>query len=445
MKKLINGIIKVKKTYSVISEKTNKVLHNYVNNLTKANKGIFKKTDTRQQFIILFVFTTLVLVVTVCIISSAYSKTILDSNEKYINNVVTQYKNEFSHNLSQIDQLVNGLAFNPAVKNYLTIEDNPYQRHVYASELIAYFNYLKSVQTAIKDISVFRLDMGKVTYYDSIRPESLILGFFDQKPFSYCYGVVEYGGEYGGRCYKNLLSGCSVYTKNYATDEMEKIGAIVVSIDPYGISIKLEELEGVKNVKYMVYDEKNNIVIGNIDTNNTEVADIINNAMSNRNKNYLETARYKLNIIEVEGLRGKILTIVDKNLLLRPVKQAILFSSFILLVAITLLILMYYFSSKNIAMPINEVITFLQTMRKDDINKLEKRIPIAGNKDIRLFSLEFNNMLDEINTLTYKLIDKNSRLYEMEITKKQSEIALLRSQINPHFYIILWKQYVQLQ
>jgi methyl-accepting chemotaxis protein len=134
--------------------------------------------------------------------------------------------------------------------------------------------------------------------------------------------------------------------------------------------------------------------------------------------NFLETDRYKLNITEVEGLRGKILTIVDKNLLLKPVKRAILFSSLILLVAITLLILMYYFASRNIAMPINDIITFLQTMRKDDINKLGKRIPVAGNKDIRLFSLEFNNMLDEINTLTYKLIDKNSRLYEMEIAQK---------------------------
>jgi hypothetical protein len=91
--------------------------------------------------------------ISVCIISSAYSKTILDSNEKYINNVVTQYKNEFSHNLSQIDQLVNGLAFNPAVKNYLTIEDDPYKRHVYASELVTYFHYLKSIRTCDKGYS----------------------------------------------------------------------------------------------------------------------------------------------------------------------------------------------------------------------------------------------------------------------------------------------------
>ncbi len=433
MIRLTNGIVIIKKIYSIIYEKANKILHNCMSSLTRIHKGIFKKTDTKQQFIILFVFSTAVLALSVCIISSAYSKTILDSNEKYINNVVTQYKNEFSHNLSQIDQLVNGLAFNPAVKNYLTIEDDPYKRHVYASELVTYFHYLKSIRTAIKDIAVFRLDEGKVTYYDSIRPETLILENFDQKPYSYCYGVIEYGGGYGGRRYKNLLSGCSAYTKNYETNEMEKIGTIVVSIDPYELSIKLEELKGVESVKYMVYDQNDNTVIGNIDTNNTEVADIISSAKSNCNINYLETDRYKLKSTEVEGLRGKILTIVDKNLLLKPVKRAILFSSIILLIAITLLILMYYFASRNIAMPINDIITFLQNMRKDNINKLGKRIPVAGNKDIRLFSLEFNNMLDEINTLTYKLIDKNSRLYEMEIAKKQSEIALLRSQINPHF------------
>ncbi|HOJ09411.1 MAG TPA: histidine kinase [Clostridiales bacterium] len=439
MAKLINdaiNAINIKKTSSRIYSKIKKVISNCVNNVSsiaKESTGIFKKTDTRQQFIILFAFSTIVLVATVCIISSAYSNTILGSNEKYINNVVTQYKNEFTHNLSEIDQLVNGLAYNPAVKNYLTIKDNPYQRHVYASELITYFYYLKSVKVAIKDMTVFRLDAGKVTYYDSIRPESLIVDLFDQKPHSYCYGVVEYGGEHGGRHYRNLLSGCSVYNKNYLTDEVEKIGTIVVSIDPYGLSIKLEELEGVESVKYMVYDEKNNIVIGNIDTNNAEIADIINKAENNHNANHFETKRYKLNIVEVEGLRGRILTIVDKNLLLGPVKQAVFFSGLILFIAIILLVLMYYLAAGNIVMPINDIIVFLQTMRKEDISKLDKRIPIVGNKDIRLFSLEFNNALDEINALTYKLIDKNSRLYEMEITKKQSEIALLRSQINPHF------------
>jgi hypothetical protein len=166
--------------------------------LFKKTESLFKKTDTKQQFIILFVFSTLVLIATVCIISSAYSKTILDSNEKYINNVVKQYKNEFSHNLSQIDQLVNGLAFNPAVKNYLTIEDDPYKRHLYASELVTYFYKLKSIKPAIKDISVFRLDMGKVTYYNLIKPESFIFKIFDQKPYSYCYGVADYEGKFGG-------------------------------------------------------------------------------------------------------------------------------------------------------------------------------------------------------------------------------------------------------
>jgi hypothetical protein len=78
-----------------------------------------------------------------------------------------------------------------------------------------------------------------------LEPESLILENFDQKPYSYCYGVSRLRRRiWWVRRYKNLLSGCSAYTKNYETNEMEKIGTIVVSIDPYELSIKLDELEG---------------------------------------------------------------------------------------------------------------------------------------------------------------------------------------------------------
>ena len=407
--------------------KLNKICKNMFFKIIK--RRAIDGAGTKQQFALLFVLSSAVLILTVYIISSTYSRIILDSNTKYIRNVVTQFKNEFTHNLNEIDQLVNGLAYNPTIKNYLAIEGDVFKRHLYASELVTYFSNLKSIKPAIKDISVFRNDMGRVTYYNLINPESSLLEALDNKPYSYCLGVIDYGTPHD----KLLLNGCSIYTTTYDTNIPHKIGVVVVSVTPSSLSVKLQELEGINSVRYIVFDEKNKTVISNIDPNNKETMDMINTASNQQDKYHFETMKYNVNVVEIDALRGKIITIVDKRILFEPVKESVFFTVTILLFGITLLILLYYISAKNIVKPIDNITQFLRTIRKSSTDKLEKRIPVQGNKDTRLLSIEFNNMLEKINTLTHSLIEKNKHIYEMEITKKQSEIALLRSQINPHF------------
>ena len=41
--------------------------------------------------------------------------------------------------------------------------------------------------------------------------------------------------------------------------------------------------------------------------------------------------------------------------------------------------------------------------------------------------------MDEIDNLTFRLLNTSTRLYETELGKKQSELDYLKSQINPHF------------
>lgn len=64
---------------------------------------------------------------------------------------------------------------------------------------------------------------------------------------------------------------------------------------------------------------------------------------------------------------------------------------------------------------------------------LQKRINLQGYAEIIVMANEFNEMLDEVDELTHRLLESNTRLYEAELVKKQSELAYLQSQINPHF------------
>jgi two-component system sensor histidine kinase YesM len=68
---------------------------------------------------------------------------------------------------------------------------------------------------------------------------------------------------------------------------------------------------------------------------------------------------------------------------------------------------------------------------------LKERIPVDNDsmlseESVKLIST-FNSMLDEIESLNQNIFSTYSKIYEAELYAKKTELALLRSQINPHF------------
>ncbi len=56
-----------------------------------------------------------------------------------------------------------------------------------------------------------------------------------------------------------------------------------------------------------------------------------------------------------------------------------------------------------------------------------------GSSEIRDIYNAFNEMLQEINNLNHTIFNTYTKMYELEMNNRQTEIAFLRSQINPHF------------
>jgi two-component system sensor histidine kinase YesM len=58
---------------------------------------------------------------------------------------------------------------------------------------------------------------------------------------------------------------------------------------------------------------------------------------------------------------------------------------------------------------------------------------LSGNQEMTELSRSFNKMMDENEQLNLRLVEANVRLYQAEIVRKQTDMAMLVSQINPHF------------
>jgi hypothetical protein len=129
----------------------------------------------------------------------------------------------------------------------------------------------------------------------------------------------------------------------------------------------LEELAGIDSVQYAVYDEQDNFVIGNVDIKNTEIMSLINMTSNLHNLQNYQNSRYQVNSISIGALRGRIITIVDKSILLRPLKQSIIYSGLILSFAIVILILLFYIAVRDVINPIYKITVFIQNMHNDNI------------------------------------------------------------------------------
>ncbi len=111
--------------------------------------------------------------------------------------------------------------------------------------------------------------------------------------------------------------------------------------------------------------------------------------------------------------------------------QTIYLFAFILL--LLALMLLWSLWARNLVTPLRRLRLFIERLKRDSLDGLEHRVELSGYREVEVIGSEFNSLLTQTRRLTGELVRANSDLYESKLLAKQSELAHLRSQINPHF------------
>ena len=143
--------------------------------------------------------------------------------------------------------------------------------------------------------------------------------------------------------------------------------------------------------------------------------------------------KYVSQTVRIPDMDASIVSVAPKDELLRDL--LVLRRQELIILAVGLLILAIPFTViiNNILRPLKKMIFFMTSVSREDDLKFSKRISLKGYMEISTMADEFNSMLDEIERLSHKLLETNTRLYGTELERQKSELAFLRSQINPHF------------
>lgn len=104
---------------------------------------------------------------------------------------------------------------------------------------------------------------------------------------------------------------------------------------------------------------------------------------------------------------------------------------------LTLMLLLLFALYRPLIRSLKQLTDYMKTISAGERRFFKEDVPISqgflGSSEINDISLAFNEMLHETDRLNHTIFDTYTQMYELEVTNRKTEIAFLRSQINPHF------------
>lgn len=132
-----------------------------------------------------------------------------------------------------------------------------------------------------------------------------------------------------------------------------------------------------------------------------------------------------VNVYEMKDVGWRIVNLVSQSYVTKQADSVTTISLFINIGMILCFVLFTIFFFRGMIRPINDLIFGMNQIENE---KLDYRLNIGGNEEIKRLGYSFNDMATRIERL---IID--NQIKEQE--KMQAEIDALQSQINPHFIV----------
>ena len=227
----------------------------------------------------------------------------------------------------------------------------------------------------------------------------------------------------------------NIYSFTTKNSYGKKLGSLILAMDP-SKAIVLPNTMQELNTSFLLMDKNFTLYPLYGDMPLTEDLDpLLTHLSRTPTDDYLEisTPNYIFSIAYLPHMQYYLVSTLHKNTIASHLQSTHQLTNMVLFIILLFVSMMMLLLFQHIIKPLNQLYGFIKSIGEGDRKKLKQPIVLNGSKEISTLSYEFNRMLIEINTLNTQLFETTKRLYEIELSKTQAEIAHLRSQINPHF------------
>ncbi|MBO7744877.1 sensor histidine kinase [Paenibacillus sp. MWE-103] len=395
--------------------------------------AFLRKLSIRSQLFILAACTISVMLVVILHTYSMMSGMITRSHEEYVKQTVSEIKKNVASNHDVIYRIMQDISYNQDVQDYL-VETDKLVRYDKFTKLNKYLNGQKDLKEGIQDIIISGNNGTWIDLYGGNRyVVPLRMQLSGKKVNGYYAGMQQFGVLYGPD--EKLVFATTITYSQQGALFNRNIGTAFFVVDASAIVSEQDYSSKATGTQIYLLDRSRRVITSNAsvktgsDFKGIELgsADAGNRIVDWNGRSY---------VVETEALPdidGTIVSMAPENELLRDLLDIRKQELSILGIALLVLAVPFMFIINNILRPLKRLIFFITRIRRGDLLQFKKRIALDGYMEISIVATELNSMLDEIDRLTLSLVETNTRLYGIELEKKKSELAFLRSQINPHF------------
>lgn len=385
--------------------------------------GYFKKLPIRVQLSVLVI---IIIVIVIFIIFTNYFKAanVLEKkNEEYFTEMISQMNQTLSSNSDVVKRIIQNISYNsPIVQQYLT-ETNPAAKFVQYNQLKSYISDMISMKDGILDIALIGSNGTKFNINGDISNLDPLKDEIPEKQLYYFTALktLPFNNEN-----KNVfIAGAQIYSIDNL-ESTKAIGTILVVMDANALLGSSNKALRISGSKAYALDRNGNVFFTNDDA--IKPGSAYSSLLS-----FEKDSDVIIQKGTVPDIGGEIIFKLPKRELLSGIEDIRKQSFGIFFISLLLLAIPFFLVINNILQPLKKLMRLMNEIKLGKLNNLRKRISLQGYAEIIIMANDFNEMLDEIDDLTHRLLESKTRLYEAELVKKQSEMAYLQSQINPHF------------
>lgn len=397
--------------------------------------NFFSRFNIRYQLLILAASTVLIMIAIFFVYYSENAAIIVKKNTEYTSETILQIRQNVQNYCESVSRLVTSMSYTILVQDCM-LETDRLKRFELDQQTVDLLNKTqKIIGDGVVDIVILGDNGNTYTLNGNTAVVNRVKEVFQDKTAAYFTGIEDV--TYSGNVYKCFLVGMQVVSVDENYDGIgEKIGYFCVVINADEVSPSLGGKTGTDYNKFYLVDRENRVFSSNDAAKYGSRLDVMGDLRDYTAGVYRKSINGRMNLVQIDelpDLGGKIVSIVPESDLFKELvsvrKQTLIWFA----VAIAFLSIPFSIIINNILHPLKKFMGFIKDVKSGNLKTLKKRIQLEGYMEMSVMSQEFNSMLDEIDSLTHRLVDTGTMLYQSELEKKQSELAFLQSQINPHF------------
>lgn len=388
-----------------------------------------EKVSIKVQLFIIAITTILIIFFIILSVYTQINEVFTEKNDEYAKELIYQIEKKVDNNCDLVNHIVKNIAFNKIVQDYL-LEEKLDDKYEIFKEVDKYVNNMMNLKEGIIDIAIKSSD-GSIYYKKEGSNISADKDFILKDRVSIYYsGMEEYDDN---KDYKKcFVVATNVFSIDPNRRYNENIGTIYLFLDVNSIVGNTEKiLSKQTNTNLYLIDRNGKIFLSNDNRVDENVEEL--NLDEETFLDKVNDERYIVGMAKLPYIDGKIVSRIPKNELLYDISVIKKRQIMIIIIAFLILAIPFSITIRNIIRPLRKFKIFTAKINSGNMKGLKSKIDLGGYSEMVSVSHEFNSMMEEVNSLTHRLLNTSSKLYEAELETKQAELAYLRSQINPHF------------